>query len=96
MKKSKPPRTDSIQELAEFWDTHDLTDFHEELEEVAAPIFERGHAIQVHLESREAEAVQQMAQAKGVSGEELIRSWVVQILNRSQNGGTVKVSDDRA
>ena len=37
MKQSKLPRTDSIQELAEFWDTHDLTGFDEELEEVAEP-----------------------------------------------------------
>ena len=45
MKKSKLPRTDSIQELAEFWDTHDVTDFDEELEEVAAPVFVRCDAI---------------------------------------------------
>ena len=80
MKKSKLPKTDSIQELAEFWETHDLTDFEEELEEVAEPVFVRDSAIKVHLESREAEAVQQMAQAKGVSGEELIRTWVLQKL----------------
>ena len=29
------PQTDSIQELADFWDTHDLTDFEDELEEVS-------------------------------------------------------------
>jgi predicted DNA binding CopG/RHH family protein len=82
MKKSKLPRTDSIQELAEFWETHDLTDFEEKLEEVAQPVFVRGSAIKVHLESREAEAVQQIARAKGVSGEELIRAWVLQKLAR--------------
>ena len=27
MKKAKLPKTDSIQKLAEFWDTHDLTEF---------------------------------------------------------------------
>jgi len=27
MKTRKLPRTDSIQKLAKFWDTHDLTDF---------------------------------------------------------------------
>jgi hypothetical protein len=54
MKKSKLPKTDSIQELAEFWDTHDLTDFEEELEEVAEPVFVRGTAIKVPLESRQA------------------------------------------
>ena len=26
MKKSKLPKTDSIQKLAEFWDAHDLTE----------------------------------------------------------------------
>jgi hypothetical protein len=37
----------------------------------------RGNAIKVKLEPRDAEAVQQMAQAKGVSQEELIRAWVL-------------------
>src|SRR5712691_6848342 len=85
MKKSKLPRTDSIQELAEFWDTHDLTDIEDELEEVTELVFVRGSAIKVHLESRQAEAVQQMAQAKGVTAEELIRAWVLQKLARSNN-----------
>jgi predicted DNA binding CopG/RHH family protein len=85
MKKSKPPKTDSIQELAEFWETHDLTDFEAQLEEVAEPVFVRGAAIKVPLESRQVEAVEQMAQAKGVSPEELIRSWVLQKLARRNN-----------
>ena len=33
------PQTDSIQELAQFWDTHDLTEFADELEEVIEPVF---------------------------------------------------------
>jgi hypothetical protein len=41
MKKTTLPRTDSIQELAQFWDTHDLTHFEEELEEVTEPVFVR-------------------------------------------------------
>lgn len=35
------PQTDSIQELARFWDTHDLTGFEDLLEEVSEPVFER-------------------------------------------------------
>lgn len=34
-------QTDSISELARFWDTHDLTDFDEELMEVTEPVFDR-------------------------------------------------------
>ena len=83
MKKSKLPKTDSIQELAAFWDTHDLTDFEDDLEEVAEPVFVRGAAIKVHLQSRDAKAVEKMAQAKGVSGEELIRAWVLEKIARN-------------
>lgn len=39
MKAAKIPPTDSIAELAHFWDTHDLTDFEEQLEVVNKPVF---------------------------------------------------------
>lgn len=90
MKKPKLPKTDSVQELAEFWDTHDLTDFEDELEEVDEPVFVRGSAIRVHLESREAEAVEQMAHAKGISPDELIHAWVLQKLGRQNSGRRTK------
>nr|VFK25709.1 MAG: hypothetical protein BECKLPF1236A_GA0070988_104862 [Candidatus Kentron sp. LPFa]VFK36119.1 MAG: hypothetical protein BECKLPF1236C_GA0070990_104912 [Candidatus Kentron sp. LPFa] len=41
MNRSKIPITDSISELAAFCDTHDLTDFEEELEEVTEQVFTR-------------------------------------------------------
>jgi hypothetical protein len=89
MKKAKLPKTDSIQELAEFWGTHDLTDFEDELEEVAEPVFVRGTAIKVPLESGEAEAVEQIARAKGVSREALIRAWVLQKLTRGNKSSSI-------
>jgi hypothetical protein len=55
MNKSKLPKIDSLQELAEFWDKHDLTDFDGELEEVAEPVFMRGGSMTVPLEASEAE-----------------------------------------
>lgn len=82
MKKSKLPSTDSIQELAEFWDSHDLTDFENELEEVTEPVFARRVGIKVALEPGEVDAVEQMAQSKGISREELVRRWVRQKLTR--------------
>jgi hypothetical protein len=41
MKRPSIPDTDSIRELAEFWDTHDVADFEDYLEEVHEPVFER-------------------------------------------------------
>jgi hypothetical protein len=40
MNNPKIPQTDVINELAKFWDTHDLTDFQDELEEVTEPVSE--------------------------------------------------------
>lgn len=49
------PRTDSIEELAKFWDSHDLTDFEDQLEEVTEPVFERQTEtlINIHLQPKE-------------------------------------------
>lgn len=100
MKKSKLPKTDSVQKLAEFWDTHDVTDFESELEEVVEPVFVRGRegmrgrgargAIHVPLQAREAEAVERMAQAKGVSPQKLVRAWVLQKIARRTTGRRAK------
>src|SRR5262245_43120155 len=90
MKKSKFPKIDSIQELAEFWDTHDLTEFEDELVEVTTPVFVRETAIKVPLASREAKAVERMAVTKGVTPEELIRGWVIQKLTRPNRNGRTK------
>ena len=47
MRQSRLPKTDSIQELARFWDTHDVTEFDQELEVVDEPVFERRVGITV-------------------------------------------------
>ncbi len=76
MKTEALPQTDSIQELAQFWDTHDLADFEDALEEVSEPVFERRTVIALNLESAEAEAVKKLAESKGIADAELIRGWV--------------------
>lgn len=72
------PQTDSIEELARFWNTHDLTEFEEEMEEVAEPVFARGDqaTIRIRLLPEQAEALKRMAQSRGVDEAELIREWV--------------------
>ncbi len=72
----KVPQTDSIQELAKFWDTHDLTDFEDQLEEVTEPVFEGQTVISLPLESDEVQAVKRIARSKGVPEADLIHEWV--------------------
>jgi len=76
MNNPKIPETDSIQQLAHFWDTHDLTDFENELEEVSNPVFERAPVMKIRLLPDEAEAVKQLAKSKGIPYPDLIREWV--------------------
>lgn len=78
MNKQKIPDTDSIQELAHFWDTHDLTDFEDELEEVTELVFERKRIFKIYFQPDEAEAVMQLARSKGISCAELIRRWILE------------------
>lgn len=70
------PQTDSIQELARFWDTHDLTDLENQLEEVSEPVFEREAVVRVHLKPDEIDALDEIAKSHGVASADLIREWV--------------------
>jgi hypothetical protein len=78
MSTDKLPQIDSIRELAAFWDTHDLTDFDDELEEVTEPVFERETVVQVYLPCKEADAVRNLAKSLGVESADLIRQWVLE------------------
>lgn len=76
----KIPDTDSIRELADFWDTHDLTEFETELEEVKGPVFTS--ALRVPLNAEERLAIRRMATSRGVPEAEIIREWVQEKLHR--------------
>ena len=91
MKPTKLPKTDSIRELALFWDTHDLTEFDGDLVEVTDPVFVEEDSINLHLHSRDAKAVRRLAESKGLSEAELIGQWVSQKLRRRKRAG--KASD---
>jgi predicted DNA binding CopG/RHH family protein len=77
--------TDSIDELARFWDNHDLTDFEDELEEVPRRIFSRRKetTVAVALTPKEAQAVRRLADAQGINESKLLREWVREKLRGS-------------
>jgi predicted DNA binding CopG/RHH family protein len=82
MNKLKIPEVDSIEELARFWDMHDLTDFEDQLEEVPEPVFERKmEPVLVPLQSQEVEAVKRVAESEGIEYVALIRGWVLEKLH---------------
>ena len=83
MNRRKILQTDSIQELADFWDKNDLTDFDDELEEVDEPVFARQTIVPVHLEPEESQIVEALAKSRGISHAKLIHQWVVERIQAS-------------
>ena len=85
----KLPNTDSIEELARFWDTHDLTDFEEDLEEVGEPIFVRtkGTSLSIDLQPGQAQHLTKIARSKGLTETNVVRQWIVERLRQSQGTG---------
>ena len=84
------PKTDSIAELASFWDTHDLTEFEGQLVEVTEPVFERQDTFVVPLNGETAEAVRQVAKSKGFAASELIQLWIVEKLESTGSDSTTR------
>jgi hypothetical protein len=76
--------TGSVEELARFWDTHDLTEFEDQLEEVTEQVFEREmEPVLVPLQRQEVEAVRRIAESQGVEYCVLMRDWVLERLDAS-------------
>ncbi|QTA80186.1 Toxin-antitoxin system, antitoxin component, CopG-like [Desulfonema limicola] len=71
------PKTDSIKELEQFWDTHDLTDYEDQLEEVADTVFESKNTIRIDLDVDEAETIKRIALKKGIPYQILVKEWVL-------------------
>lgn len=88
MKKAKIPKTDSIKELANFFQTHELADFEDELVEVREPVFVRRTGLRIHLEPHELKEIKELAEAQGVPQDELVRGWVLQHLAPRNGGGS--------
>ena len=86
MKAQKIPQTDSIEELARFWDTHDLTEFEDRLEEVREPVFEGKPetVVTIRLRPQEIEAVKRAAKARGIREATLLRQWVREKLHDAE------------
>ncbi len=83
MNRRKILQTDSIQELADFWDKNDLTDFNDELEEVDEPVFARQTIVPIRLEPEESKIVEALAKSRGISQVKLIHQWVVERIQAS-------------
>jgi hypothetical protein len=82
IRRQRLPDTDSVEELARFWNHHDLTDFGDDLQEVSEPVFVRakGPSLSIQLQPAEAQHLKKIARSKGVHEATVLREWILERL----------------
>jgi hypothetical protein len=85
--KMKIPEFKTIEEMARFWDSHDVTDFENQLIEVEEPIFEKmkSRIISVKLDSEQYEKLKKIANQKKLNTISLVSQWVTKQIEVESN-----------
>ena len=82
---SRIPTFETIEEEAEFWDTHDTTEFEDEFEEVTdvRPIgLQRDGRLNLWLEPEAADALSRQAEEQGTGPALLALNWILERLGQ--------------
>jgi hypothetical protein len=66
----------TIEEMAEFWDTHDATDFEDETYEVEMDFDIQFHSHYVAIDPDLLQGLHRAAASRGLSAESLINLWL--------------------
>jgi predicted DNA binding CopG/RHH family protein len=83
---SKLPKFATEQAEAEFWDTHDSTEFLEETEAVETRFVDQRpqkKQITIRLDPSAIEQIKKVASSKGIGYQTLIRMWVMEQLEKA-------------
>lgn len=87
-KKSRIPKFKTYKEEVKFWDTHNVTDFTDETEDVDI-IFEldkpRNETLIVRLQKDFKDKLEKTARAKGLNVSTLARMWLTEKLQSSRS-----------
>jgi predicted DNA binding CopG/RHH family protein len=79
--KSRIPAFASVEEEAEFWDTHDTTDFEEEFKPVKVRFAKNlSHGLTIRLDPDTLEKLRREASQKGIGPTTLVRMLVMEHL----------------
>ena len=86
--KSKIPEFKTLEKEANFWDTHDITDFEDETEDVDI-VFElnkpRDETLIVRLQKDFKDQLEKVARSKGLNVSTLARMWLIEKLQSTRN-----------
>ncbi len=81
----KIPKFKSEKEEADFWATHDSTDYLKEAKEVKVKFIRpKKKLVSLRLDEKTIKELKKMANSKGIGYLELIRMWVLESLNKTK------------
>ncbi|MSQ14786.1 MAG: hypothetical protein EXR50_02860 [Dehalococcoidia bacterium] len=82
---SRIPEFKSIEEEAEFWDTHDTTDFEDEFKPVKVRFAKNlSESINIRFDPQTLAELRKLAHEKGVGPTTLARMWIMEHLKREK------------
>jgi hypothetical protein len=85
-RKSRIPEFASREEEAEFWDTHDLTDYWDEFKPVQVSVAKKLSArITIDLDPEAWQKLLSVAREKGISPITLAQTWIMERLKEPQS-----------
>ena len=76
---AKLPKFETLDELVAFWDTHDFTDYLDEMEEVDLETGLPGHtpeSLHIRLDKVSMQRLKEIAVERGLSSNGLVRLWL--------------------
>src|SRR4051812_48471015 len=84
-KVSRIPEFSSIQEEAEWWDTHDITDYLDELTPVKMRVAKKlSETITIHVDTPTFSELERIAREQGINVQALAFLWVYERLQQQQ------------
>lgn len=82
---SRIPTFESYQEEAEFWDTHDTTDFEDEFRPVKVRVAKNlSEGLTVRLDPTTLAELRERAENKGIGPTTLVRMWILEHLREER------------
>lgn len=81
-RKSSISKASSYQEMGEFWDTHDTTDYEDQTYEVEFEVDLKSEVTYLPLEKTLSSRMRTLAKQRGVSPETLLNLWVQEHLQK--------------
>ena len=86
MRKNKTSisKKSSYQEIGEFWDTHDLSDFWEQTKSARFEVDIQTQRVYYPVDSKLSESISEVARRRGISPETLINLWLSEKIEKEK------------